>query len=227
MVATLARNGTGYTVSNRRSFDPWGNVRMGATTGDPTGRYCANLGHVADDESGFVNMRARYYDVGNGRFISEDRNQDGYNWFLYCSGNPVYGVDISGNDLILESGEWGSIGCQTGWYCFGWYLVFGAIAAACTKGWSPAERIGATMALLAASSASFQMSLDCSSYKQWGKFYTQQFALFGDILLTIVGVLCATNNASRASQIAFIGTICAVVRDCQLIGALNGAIVGE
>ncbi|MFZ4507213.1 MAG: RHS repeat-associated core domain-containing protein [Fimbriimonas sp.] len=105
MVATLARNGTGYTVSNRRSFDPWGNVRLGATTGDPKGRYCASLGHIADDESGLTYMRARYYSPGDGRFISEDPARSGWNWYAYCRADPVNRVDRSGRvDLLGNEG---------------------------------------------------------------------------------------------------------------------------
>lgn len=50
MVATIAKSGSGWSIGNERSFDAWGNVRSG--TGVNTGRYCANLGHKQDDESG-------------------------------------------------------------------------------------------------------------------------------------------------------------------------------
>jgi len=99
MVATLARNGAGYTVANRRSFDPWGKVRTGATTGDPSGRYCANLGHKQDDDSGYIYMRARYYEPGTGRFISEDPAMEGPNWYSYCYNSPLKHVDASGRSV--------------------------------------------------------------------------------------------------------------------------------
>jgi len=51
MVATLSKSGSGYNVSNRRSYDPWGNLRLGSIYTEPTVRYCANLGHKPDDES--------------------------------------------------------------------------------------------------------------------------------------------------------------------------------
>jgi len=61
MISTLSRQGTGnYSTSALRTFDAWGQIRIGAQTGDPKGRYCANLGHKQDDESGLVYMRARY-----------------------------------------------------------------------------------------------------------------------------------------------------------------------
>lgn len=96
MVATLTRNGQSYAVGNGRQYDVWGGVRAGASTGDPNTRYCANLGHKQDDESGLIYMRARYYEPGTGRFISEDPARDGDNWYSYCRNNPIGLVDDSG-----------------------------------------------------------------------------------------------------------------------------------
>jgi hypothetical protein len=63
MVATLSKNsaGTSWSLGNERSYDVWGSVRSGAATGGPKGRYVANLGHVADDESGSIPRTQRYY----------------------------------------------------------------------------------------------------------------------------------------------------------------------
>jgi RHS repeat-associated protein len=97
MVATLARSGNNsYSLGNQRSFDAWGAVRLGAQSGDPSGRYCANLGHKQDDESGLIYMRARYYEPGSGRFVSQDGEMQGTNWFSYCANQPVTKGDRSG-----------------------------------------------------------------------------------------------------------------------------------
>ncbi|MCG9895889.1 MAG: RHS repeat-associated core domain-containing protein [Fimbriimonadaceae bacterium] len=98
MVATLTKNaaGTSWNVGNLRSYDVWGAVRSGAATGGPSGRYVANLGHVQDDESGLIYMRARYYEPGTGRFISEDPAGDGANWYSYASNQPNIKSDASG-----------------------------------------------------------------------------------------------------------------------------------
>ncbi len=85
-----------YTINNQRAYDAWGGIRQGSGTGDPKGRYCANLGHVQDDESGLVYMRARYYEPGTGRFLSEDPAMAGRNWFVYANLNPVSVVDKTG-----------------------------------------------------------------------------------------------------------------------------------
>jgi RHS repeat-associated protein len=98
MVATLTKNanGTSRNVGNERSYDVWGGVRTGADTGGPKGRYCANLGHVQDDESGLIYMRARYYEPSTGRFISEDLVRDGSNWYVAFNNAPSVNVDSSG-----------------------------------------------------------------------------------------------------------------------------------
>ena len=77
MVATLSKVGSTFQLSNQRSYDAWGAIRLGATAGDPKDRYCANLGHKQDDESGLVYMRARYYEPTSGRFISQDPSVGG------------------------------------------------------------------------------------------------------------------------------------------------------
>ena len=98
MVATLARFGAGnYAVNSQRSFDAWGQIRNGAPTGDPPNRHCASLGHQQDNESGLIYMRARYYDATNGRFLSQDSEFAGQNWYAYCFNNPVSYLDASGN----------------------------------------------------------------------------------------------------------------------------------
>ena len=56
-------------------------------------RYC---GEYFDIETGFIYLRARYYDPTLGRFISEDPARDEINWYVYCSGNPVNAFDPSG-----------------------------------------------------------------------------------------------------------------------------------
>jgi len=97
----LSRSGTNdCALSNQRSFDAWGNVRIGSTAGNPTGRYCANIGHRQDDESGLIYMRARYYEPTSGRFVSEDTGYQGSNWYIYCQNNPLSKSDYSGKYAI-------------------------------------------------------------------------------------------------------------------------------
>lgn len=100
MIATLARSGSNsWSLGDKRYFDAWGDVEQGTGTGQPSQRYCANLGHVQDDESDLIYMRARYYEPGVGRFVSEDPARDGANWVIYADNNPVGNVD-SGGTLV-------------------------------------------------------------------------------------------------------------------------------
>lgn len=96
MVADISKNGSSFGVNDVRSYDAWGNIRQGAQTGDPKGRYCASLGHKMDDESGLIYMRARYYEPTSGRFISQDPQMQGGNWFVYATSDPISGEDYSG-----------------------------------------------------------------------------------------------------------------------------------
>jgi RHS repeat-associated protein len=62
-------------------------------------------GQYADDETGLVYNRARYYDPSTGRFISADPilNDGGLNHFAYCT-NPLSWVDplgLSEDDTLL------------------------------------------------------------------------------------------------------------------------------
>lgn len=68
------------------------------TTGADEGRhrFVGGLGHVTDDETGLIYMRARHYDPETGRFLSEDPAKHGVNWFAYANNNPVGNVDFSG-----------------------------------------------------------------------------------------------------------------------------------
>ena len=110
MVATLAKQGSGYQIGNRRSFGAWGDVRQGQTTGDPKGRYVANLGHQDDDESGLTYMRARYYEASSGRFHSVDPILEGPNWYVYVNNSPIVFCDPTGQARISIGGiywiEW-------------------------------------------------------------------------------------------------------------------------
>ena len=102
MIATLARYGSNsFQLNNKRIYDAWGGVRVGSSTGDPKNRYCGSLGHQQDDESGLIYMRARYYEPGSGRFVSEDPTRDGANFTIYARNNPVNLSDSSGKSSGL------------------------------------------------------------------------------------------------------------------------------
>jgi RHS repeat-associated protein len=101
-IATLTKSGPSFGLVDVRSYDAWGQVRQGARTGRPRGRYVASIGHVQDDESGLIYMRARYYEPGSGRFVSEDPARDGRNWYIYAKNNPITTLDPAGKSGLSE-----------------------------------------------------------------------------------------------------------------------------
>ena len=58
-----------------------------------------------DDEVGLYYFNARWYDPELGRFISEDPAQDGVNWYVYVSNNPLKYVDPTGLFDLWVGGE--------------------------------------------------------------------------------------------------------------------------
>jgi RHS repeat-associated protein len=107
MVATVKRDGTGFTCGDRRAYDAWGNIRQQTHSGYPEQRYCANLGHREDSESGLTYMRARYYEPWTGRFLSEDPARYGPNFFIYASNNCTTLADPNGcSPLPTDTEGW-------------------------------------------------------------------------------------------------------------------------
>ncbi|MCP4679866.1 MAG: RHS repeat-associated core domain-containing protein [Deltaproteobacteria bacterium] len=70
-------------------------------------------GEQFDDETGFYYLRARYYDPGVGRFVTQDNCSGGLrcidmrrplslNKYLYAEGNPMLYTDPSGHFTLME-----------------------------------------------------------------------------------------------------------------------------
>jgi len=101
MVAALSKAGSSFSVGEARTYDAWGQVRSQVGS-DGKLRYCANLGHKQDDESGLIYMRARYYEPSSGRFINEDLKRSGNNWYNYATNNPQRFADASGCESMSQ-----------------------------------------------------------------------------------------------------------------------------
>jgi len=89
-------------------YDAFGNQRAGNSGANPF-RYC---GEYFDSESGYIYLRARYYDPSIGRFVSEDPAFDGDNWYVYCGNDPVNRIDPSGEFWHIIGGA--AIGAAVG-----------------------------------------------------------------------------------------------------------------
>lgn len=104
-------------VTKSYDYDPYGNQLTEADSLDKNPyRYS---GEYYDAESGYIYLRARYYDSTTGRFISEDPAFDGFNWYAYCGGNPLNRWDPSGQawyDWVpgIAAVTAGTIMCATG-----------------------------------------------------------------------------------------------------------------
>jgi RHS repeat-associated protein len=83
-------------------FDVYGAKRGGSGTSTTKQGFVGGLGHETDDETGLIYMRARYYDPGVGRFVSEDVAHSGMNWFAYCDSDPINKYDPSGNVVLIN-----------------------------------------------------------------------------------------------------------------------------
>ncbi|MBU5451529.1 RHS repeat-associated core domain-containing protein, partial [Acetivibrio sp. MSJd-27] len=81
------------TILKDYTYDAFGNQKQEQSEDNNPFRYC---GEYFDSETGFIYLRARYYDSSIGRFTSEDPIRDGMNWFVYCGNNPINLVDPSG-----------------------------------------------------------------------------------------------------------------------------------
>ena len=70
---------------------------------DQAGNEVCYTGGIYDQSTGLYYLNARYYDPGDGRFVTEDTYRgevaepDTQNLYAYCAGNPVNYVDPSGH----------------------------------------------------------------------------------------------------------------------------------
>lgn len=88
---SILTDNAGNVVANY-TFDAYGNQSQENTVYNPFGYR----GEYTDTESGLVYLRARMYDPETGRFVNEDPARDNYNWYVYCSNNPIVFVDPFG-----------------------------------------------------------------------------------------------------------------------------------
>ena len=107
-----------YTLIKSYEYDAFGVEKNPDPADTNPFRYCAEY---YDTETGYIYLRARYYDVRDGRFISDDPAKDGLNWYVYCGNNPVNFIDPSGNnagDILFGAAQAldeNNLGGAVGW----------------------------------------------------------------------------------------------------------------
>jgi len=96
---TVALTDQSGSIANTYAYKPFGEMTQGQTqTITQPFTYVGQYGVMAEPY-GYYYMRARYYDSGSGRFVSEDPLGFGggdVNLYAYVRGNPVGWVDPSG-----------------------------------------------------------------------------------------------------------------------------------
>ena len=145
-----------------------GAVRSQSSVDPPNGpkaRYCANLGHVQDDESGLIYMRARYYEPWTGRFVSEDPGRHGSNWSVYADNNPVAKVDRSGR---MGEAEEAQLWFFIGYLAAGTAVIFGSMSYFSAKDIVGAEALPAVVSGAAVIVAIYAFSRALgASHQEW------------------------------------------------------------
>ena len=115
MTQVLMRDGQGTTrallnpstntISERYSYDAFGTMRSSPTNPATSQLY---MGQQYDQANGLYQMRARFYNPVDGRFLSRDPYAMGaaqssqHNRYVYGANNPVNGFDPSG-ELFVET----------------------------------------------------------------------------------------------------------------------------
>ena len=90
------------TVVKSYTYDAFGVEESIDSSDTNPFRYC---GEYYDSEIEQIYLRARYYDPSLGRFTQQDpAMEDGYNWYVYCSNNPVNFWDPWGLENIVVAG---------------------------------------------------------------------------------------------------------------------------
>jgi len=88
----LLVNASGEVVWNY-TFDAYGRVIGGdSSVYNPFGYR----GEWTDSATGFVYLRARFYNPEIMRFMNEDPIRWGFNWFIYADNNPIMFIDPTG-----------------------------------------------------------------------------------------------------------------------------------
>jgi RHS repeat-associated protein len=132
--STTAVTDDSGTVAEQYGYDEFGRVlASGPANSDNPFRYVGQFG-VMDEDNGLLHMRARYYDTGNGRFLSRDPLGFGggdLNLYAYVRGNPVTGIDPLGLDGTANSTP--EVNMEP-WYAYGHFGGPGWTGGSSTKG---------------------------------------------------------------------------------------------
>jgi RHS repeat-associated protein len=92
---TAISDGT-QSFTDTRKYDAFGaRIASTGTTIAPF-EYVGKQGYQSDTDSSLMLLGHRYYDASVGRFLTNDPERDGRNWFAYCNNNPAAATDPTG-----------------------------------------------------------------------------------------------------------------------------------
>ena len=94
---TALTNGAGE-ITKTYAYDPFGAEKNIDPADSNPFRYCSEYYDKGIDK---IYLRARTYDPTLGRFTQQDPACDGFNWYIYCSNNPIAFCDITGLKDVL------------------------------------------------------------------------------------------------------------------------------
>ncbi|MCC2334863.1 RHS repeat-associated core domain-containing protein [Cellulomonas wangsupingiae] len=93
-------------MTSDADYDPYG--RPEAPTSDPTAQV-TRFGYAGEytDPTGYVYLRARYYDPTSAQFLTRDPLEaTTANPYGYTDGNPLQHTDPLGLDWLQDAGDW-------------------------------------------------------------------------------------------------------------------------
>ncbi|MCX6345762.1 MAG: hypothetical protein NT018_11930, partial [Armatimonadetes bacterium] len=102
-------------ITDAYAYNAWGEdlgqLRPSTDPAKPTNplRYVGKSGYYTDTDTGLMLLGARYYDPLIGRFITQDPDKDGLNWYEYADNNPVMNIDPTGT-VSLSAAAHGVLG---------------------------------------------------------------------------------------------------------------------
>ena len=221
-IAQVSETQTGYFLSDalgsvRQVVDPQAEILL-AQSYSPYGEVLSSVGDYETaysytgemtDGTGLVNLRARYYDPGTGRFVSKDTWAGDYaspislNKWSYAYSNPLLYTDPNGNNpaaavlaVILEPLIGLAAGAAVG-------AAAGATYGACTYEWAIAGECGCDI---------FEQAITMTKWEWIG-----MNALSGGVIGGAAGAIAATGPVG----VIIVGTSSVIISVVDLIPAIN------